>query len=549
MHAPGKTKARYDKLAVERQWYLTEGMESAKLTIPSIMSSDQDASQISVRNSPANLPKPWQSIGAKGVRNLAAKLGLALFPSTGAFMRYQLNPVFKRALASPDRVAQRTEIERDLAIREQTIADDVETNNVRTKVDQALRQLLVVGNVLIYLVPKGGLRIFPLNNYVCRRDFTGNVVELIYMENLELATLPDRVKATLIANGMETNEAGDLVCGKNQQSVPLYTRLVLRGKSFHVSQEAMGFPVDLDGQNSINKEKLPFLALRMVTIDGEDYGRGFVEEIRGDLRSAEELRKSIVIGSLNAAKVVALVTPGASVTPKKLMEAQNGAAILGRPDDVTMLQQNKHGDFNVAQNAYQDLKQDLAASFLLNSAIQRNAERVTAEEIRRMAEELEDALGGIYSVLAQELQLPLALRTEDRLVKSGALGPLPKDTVTPVIVTGLAAIGRGHEFNRFREYVAFIRDEVAPMVPEVAQYFLAREILDRPAIGLGVPTEGLLKTDEQMQQEQQAAQQAAMRQQAIDAGAKPFAQVAAKELGGNVEGMQAAMSPQQSPTG
>lgn len=531
----GTIKARYDKLAVDRQWYLTEGMESAKLTIPSIMPSDQDAALLALRNSPEDLPKPWQSIGAKGVRNLAAKLGLALFPSTGAFMRYQIAPTLKRALQSEERAAQRTTIERDLAIREQIIADDVESHGVRTKVDQALRQLLVVGNVLIYMIPKGGLRIFPLNNYVVRRDFAGNVVELIYLELLEKSTLPERLKAALVAGGCECDpETGELKIEKNKESVPVYTRLRLRGKSFHITQEALGYDVDMEGKNSVPKNKLPFLPLRMVTIDGEDYGRGFVEEIRGDLRSAEELRKAIVIGSLNAAKVVALVTPGAIVTPKKLMEAQNGSAILGRSEDVTMLQQNKHGDFTVAQNSYSDLKQDLAASFLLNSAIQRNAERVTAEEIRRMAEELEDALGGIYSVLSQELQLPLALRTEDRLIKEGAIGPLDDGTVIPVIVTGLAAIGRGHEFNRFREYVAFVREEVAVMDPTIATYFNSRDILERAAIGLGVPIEGLVKSVEQMAEEQAQAKQDMQRQQVIEAGAKPFAQVAAKELGGNV---------------
>lgn len=47
---------------------------------------------------------------------------------------------------------------------------------------------------------------------------------------------------------------------------------------------------------------------------------------------------------------------------------------------------------------------------LLNSAVQRNGERVTAEEIRYVAGELEDTLGGVYSLLSQELQLSLIRR-------------------------------------------------------------------------------------------------------------------------------------------
>ena len=36
----------------------------------------------------------------------------------------------------------------------------------------------------------------------------------------------------------------------------------------------------------------------------------------------------------------------------------------------------------------------------------RSAERVTAEEVRYMAQELETALGGVYSILSQEFQYP-----------------------------------------------------------------------------------------------------------------------------------------------
>ena len=49
----------------------------------------------------------------------------------------------------------------------------------------------------------------------------------------------------------------------------------------------------------------------------------------------------------------------------------------------------------------------LSQAFLLNSSVQRNAERVTAEEIKFVASELESTLGGIYGVLTQEFQQPL----------------------------------------------------------------------------------------------------------------------------------------------
>jgi hypothetical protein len=537
----GAVKSAYDRLTTDRQWYLTEAKKSAELTIPSIMASDQDASHI-VTTGPEDLSKPWQSIGAKGVRNLSSKLGLTLFPPTGAFMRYQLHPQFKRALEEEGKQAQRTEIETQLAMREQTIMDAVEAANVRTKADQVLRHLIVCGNCLVYLPPTGGMRVFPLNNYVVRRDFVGQVVEIIYLELLDKATLPDNIRDTLIEAGHE-EEDGELVINDalKNKSVSVYTRLLLRGDFFRVTQEVDGHMVDMAGKDKIKKEKMPFLALRFVTIDGEDYGRGYVEEYRGDLRSLEELRKAIVIGSLNAAKLTPLIAPGSVVTPKKLMEAANGEAIFGRAEDVTMLQQNKHADMAVADRTSGEIKSDLSAAFLLNSSFQRQAERVTAEEIRRMAEELEDALGGIYSTLSQELQLPLAMRTEDRLIKDGSLQPLePKDAVRPIVVTGLAAIGRGHEFNRNREFFAFITNEVMPLVPDIGTYLIARDILDRAAIGLGVPTDGLVKSQEQMTEEIQAAQKKAMQQQLFDVAGPEIAKAGAAEMTGQAAGQQQA---------
>jgi hypothetical protein len=538
----GVVKAAYDRLTTDRQWYLTEGKKSAALTIPSIMASDQDASTIVNNASPEDLAKPWQSVGAKGVRNLSSKLGLTLIPPTGSFMRYQLHPQFKHALEQEGNEARRTEIEMNLAVREQVIMDDVEANNVRTKLDQILRHLIVVGNALVYLPPDGGLRVFPLNNYVVRRDFTGNLVECIYLEMLDKATLPDNLKKTLIDAGHEEDD-GELVIKdeKKNKGVAVYTRLLLRGNRFRVSQEVDGHMVDLGTQTSIKKDKMPFLALRFVTIDGEDYGRGYVEEYRGDLRSLEELRKAIVIGSLNAAKLIPIIDPGSVITPKKLLEATNGTPIFGRKDDVTMLQQNKHADMAVADRTSGEIKNDLASAFLLNSSFQRQAERVTAEEIRRMAEELEDALGGIYSTLSQEFQLPLAMRTEDRLVKSGALQELePKDAVKPIVVTGLAAIGRGHEFNRNREFFAFITNEVLPLKPDIGRYLIDRDILDRAAIGLGVPTDGLVKSEEQIAEEDAAAAKQAQQQQMFDMAGPAIADAAGEELKASGGGLAAA---------
>lgn len=57
-----------------------------------------------------------------------------------------------------------------------------------------------------------------------------------------------------------------------------------------------------------------------------------------------------------------------------------------------------------------------------------------------MAQELESALGGIYSILAIEFQYPYALRVMAVMQKQRRLGPLPAG-VNPIITTGMEALG------------------------------------------------------------------------------------------------------------
>ena len=91
---------------------------------------------------------------------------------------------------------------------------------------------------------------------------------------------------------------------------------------------------------------------------------------------------------------------------RTIAQAENTAIIEGNRTDVSVLQMDKFNDFRVAYQAMQGIEERLSQQFMLQSSIQRNGERVTAEEIRYLAGELEDTLSGIYSILSQEFQLP-----------------------------------------------------------------------------------------------------------------------------------------------
>ena len=167
-------------------------------------------------------------------------------------------------------------------------------------------------------------------------------------------------------------------------------------------------------------------------------------------------------------------------------------------------------------------------AFLLNTAIQRQAERVTAQEIRFMAQELESALGGVYSILSQELQLPLVNILMERMQSTQKIPKLPKGTVTPVIVTGVEALGRGNDLQKLREYVIDLV-QLANVSPETIQRINFGDLVARLATGHGIDTIGLIKTEEQLQAELQQ-QQEAQQQQMLSEAMKDSAPGVMKEV-------------------
>ena len=301
----------------------------------------------------------------------------------------------------------------------------------------------------------------------------------------------------------------------SKKDCDLYTCIKRVGKKFEIYQEVLGIPIP-NSQGSYTEDKLPWMALRFVAIDGEDYGRGFVEEYIGDLKTLEGLTRAIVEGSAASSKLVFLVRPNGSTKLKTLADAPNGAFVHGDSNDVQALQVQKAADLAVAERTAQTVEARLSFAFLLNSSVQRNAERVTAEEVRFMAQELETAIGGIYSVLSQEFQLPLVKILLARMEKAKKMPKFPKDTLKPQIVTGLEALGRGQDLNKLAAFLQYLQPLGAQVV---AQELNINDYIDRLGASLGIDTGGLVKSEEQKQAEMMQAQ-AAMQQQQMAAMAE-----------------------------
>jgi hypothetical protein len=490
-------KALYSSLEGHRYQYLDRARQCSKLTLPYVMPEEGFGAH-------SRLDTPFQGVGARGVNNLASKLLLALLPPNAPFFRLNVDTFKLQAEGAPLELI--TEIEASLQSVEEAVMAEISRESYRTGLHEALKQLIITGNSLVYLPDSGGMRVFRLDRYVVKRDPMGNVTQIVTRENLSFKTLPEEMQQIV---GDDVDADGN---------VSLYTAILLNDSNkWEIFQDINDTRVP-NSEGAYEKDKSPFIPLRFSRVDGENYGRGYVEEYLGDLQSLESLTRAIVEGSAAAAKVLFLVNPNGTTRQRVLAEAPNGAIVQGSAQDVTTLQLQKGSDFQVAQVTMNEIKDRLGHSFLLTSGVVRNAERVTAEEIRMLSQELETAIGGLYSLLSNELQIPLVNRIMAAMNKSKRLPKLPKDIVNPVIITGVEALGRGNDLQKLDLFLAGAAQVVGPQA--VAEYVNVGEYFKRRATSLGIKTQGLVKSDEEIQAMMQQQQQMQLTEKLGPAGIK-----------------------------
>jgi len=490
-------KSVYDSLEGKRYQYLDRARSCSKLTLPYVMPEEGHGPH-------SRLETPFQGVGARGVNNLASKLLLALLPPNAPFFRLNIDKYALANEGAPEELI--SEIETSLQQVEESVMGEISREAYRTAIHAALKHLIVTGNVLLYLPDEGGIRVFHLDRFVIDRDPMGNVLHIATKENLSYEAVDDEVKEALASSG-----------GQPTDEIHLYTAACREGDNFVIYQDVNGVALPSSG-GTVKADKNPFIPLRFSRIDGESYGRGYVEEYLGDLQSLEGLTRAIVEGSAAAAKVMFLVNPNGTTRARTLAESPSGAIVQGNAADVTTLQLNKVNDFRTAQASIQVISDRLGAAFLLTSGVVRNAERVTAEEIRMLSQELESALGGLYSLLSTEMQMPFVNRLMDVMKRKKKLPALPKDVVSPVIITGVEALGRGNDLQKLDLFLAGAAQVVGPQA--VAEFVNVGEYFQRRATSLGIKTAGLVKSQEEIQAEQQQAQQMAMLQQIAPQGIK-----------------------------
>ena len=495
-------KQRYDYLRSIRDDFLDCAVNASRLTLPYLIKQDGDESNHK------NVTTPWQAVGAKGVVTLASKLMLALVPVQSTFFKLQVNESEIQEGSIDPRV--KSELDLSFAKMERTVMDSIAASDDRVTIHQAMKHLVVSGNALIYM-DKEKLKMYPLNRYVLERDGMGNVIEIITKERISkklvLETLTEKQRQELAPNQPAYKEGDD----QPDEECDVYTHVKRAGRKFVWHQEVYG-KILPNSLSTAPIDTTPWLPLRFNTVDNEAYGRGRVEEFMGDLKSLEALSQALVEGSAAAAKVVFTVSPSATTKPATLASAGNGAIVQGRPDDIGVVQVGKTADFSTAFQMAMTLEKRLSEAFLILQV--RDSERTTAEEVRMTQMELEAQLGGLFSMLTVEFLVPYLNRKLSMAQKRGDIPKLPKGMVTPTIVAGVNALGRGQDRQSLIEFMTTIANTLGPEA--MLTYVNPDEVLKRLAASQGIDILNLVKSQEELQQEQAQQQEAATKQSLVN---------------------------------
>jgi len=494
-------RERYSQLTHGRTQFLHTAVECSRLTLPYLVQED-----LSSRPEHQKLHTPWQSVGSKSVVNLAAKLMLALLPPQTSFFKLQVRDD-KLGVEFPREI--KSELDLSFSKMERMVMDYINASSDRVVVHQALKHLIVSGNALIFM-GKDGLKNYPLNRYVISRDGNGNVCEIVTKELISRRILSEDLPELLMP---KVNLPGDdgYKTGSDDHDVEVYTYVRLDKNGRWIWHQEAFNKIIPGSRSTAPKNTSPWLVLRFNTVDGEDYGRGRVEEFLGDIRSLEGLSQALVEGSAAAAKVVFLVSPSSTTKPKTIADAGNGAIVQGRPDDVGVIQVGKTADFRTAQEQMMQLEKRINEAFLVLNV--RQSERTTAEEVRLTQMELEQQLGGLFSLLTIEFLVPYLDRTLHILQRNKELPKIPKDLVRPEIVAGVNALGRGQDQQSL---VQFAQTLAQTMGPEIMAKFLdPAEYVKRLAAAQGIDALNLIKSPETMEQEKQAQMQQMQQQEML----------------------------------
>lgn len=456
-------KARWDELNNKRRGLITRVERYAAYTVRKVCPLDgYDENNIELQHD-------YQSVGAQATRHLVNKMMLALFAPSRPAMRLDLSPEAQGELAEMNMTE--ADIQDSLSAAEKEAWSGIDREaGLRPTLYEMLTHLVVAGNVLQDTTGTS-VRAMPLKSYVVKRDRNKRVIEVVVRECVNFDALDPKVQAIYMAQAGEKDP---------DDEIEFYRWVKLQGNKYVMTQwvEKQILPKEFNGTWA--EEDLPLRPLTWDLADGNDYGTGLVEDYQGDFASLSMLSEALVQSAIIASEFRWLANPGGLTKPEDIENSENGAVLPGQAGDLQLVNAQTGNAVPHLQATAADYINRIGRGFLLASAVTRNAERVTAEEIRMQAQELETSLGGAYSRIAVDMQTPLALYL---LKKIGF--KLQGKALRPSIVTGLDALSRASDMDNLKLLIADLI-QVGSLPPQLQNMLKMDRVIKAFCAGRGL---------------------------------------------------------------
>jgi len=484
-------KERYNTGSKERSQFLRRAQHNALLTIPSLMPMDG-------KKDGAHLVEPYQGLGSMTNIHLSSRMAINFLPAGRPYLRLDLPPRVQMELEGEVP----TDISVGLSKSEQMIQAEVEDKGWRKSTLMTLQQLICSGNILEFLQPNNTIKHYRLDQYVQWFDNEGRFIECVIKEEFPASEIPESMNPP--------SQVGATMNG--EEKVELYTQVkyIGNGKYRRImtwsNDEPVGQPTEWD------EARMPYIPLGWTWMPGENYARAKTSDHIADLRSLDALEKAQLEMAAMASRNFILIRPGATANTlrSRLTRARNGDVLVADPDSVAAKTFENFRGVQQIQQHIQVLRDSLSRAFLLTSGGQRDAERVTATEIERDIAEIESALGGVFSMLAQEM---MKRRTQVLMFQMMDQQKLPKvddNMVTPTILTGLEALSRERDVSRAMQAAQIVQ----AFGPEAVDVVKLEQVIGRAFIGLGIADS--VRSEEEIQQIKAERQQAQQEQAALE---------------------------------
>jgi hypothetical protein len=415
-------KSTYQKLEGLRNQFRDRARKYSRLTLPYILPDDSSdtASQ--------DLMQGYSAEGGIGVNTLANKYVNRMFPH---YSYFKLNV--------PDEFIEssgltKADVVRTSVALEKKSMKHLQKIGARAQFLEIKKHLIITGNYLLHKAEDEGQELvgYTIDNYVVQRDQRGKLLTCIAKDRTYLRALPEDIQA-LVIRELEVSEEEVYT-----KEVDLYTRIeYIEGEYLVVRSAESAY---LNDEKRYKPEKLRWEPLVWHRYRKEPYGRGLVEDIYNAIYTHDVSSEVVLRAGAIAADIKFFATRDSGIDIDAVNAAESGTWHYGDVNKAGTLQVNKNADLQIMKYLMDDAKQLIGQVFMrLNSAL-REGERVTAEENRMRAIELDQMHGGIFSALANSLQYKVAVWTLDDV---GA--DIEGTEIDVTIVTGIDALGRQAE--------------------------------------------------------------------------------------------------------